>query len=422
MYCGNCLRDNALVSHLRKLGHQTEMIPLYLPMTLDEQDESAGTPLFFGGINVYLDQKFSAFRQAPAWVHRWLDSPWLLRLAAGRAASTRAEQVGELTLSMLRGEEGNQIRELDELIAWLRTQPRPDVISLSNALLIGLTRRLRSDLGVPVVCMLQGEAPFLDSLPPAQRASAWQLVSERAADVDLFVASSRFFAALMADRLGLAEHRIKVVYNGIPTEDYTPSALPVDPPVLGYFARMCRDKGLDMLVETFIRLKRRNRIPRLKLRVGGGLLGPDQLFVRELQEKLTKAGFAGDAEFVPNVTRAEKIAFYRSLSVVSVPALYGEAFGLYIIEAMAAGVPVVQPRHGAFPELVHETGGGIITEANAESLADGIERLLLNPHELRELGKTGRAAVLAKFTVDRMSEGMLKAFEQAKSNRTPLPN
>ena len=177
MYCGNCFRDNALVAALRQMGHTTLLVPLYLPMTLDEEDQSTGTPIFFGGINVYLEQKSALFRHSPKWLHKWLDSPVLLKWAAGKAAKTRAEDVGDLTLSMFRGEAGHQDRELNELIDWLKTQPPPDVICLSNALLVGLVRRLRAALRAPVVCMLQGEDSFLDSLPTSQRDAAWRLLA-----------------------------------------------------------------------------------------------------------------------------------------------------------------------------------------------------------------------------------------------------
>src|SRR6185436_17352562 len=193
MYCGNCFRDNAFVAEVRRLGHTALMVPLYLPMTLEEEDQSAGTPIFFGGISVYLAQKSSLFRHAPQWLHNLLAAPALLKRAAGAAAKTRASDLGELTLSMLRGEEGNQARELDELISWLKTQPPPEVICLSNALLAGLVRRLRTELRVPVVCLLQGEDAFLDALPAPHREAAWKTLSERASEVDLFIAPSRYF-------------------------------------------------------------------------------------------------------------------------------------------------------------------------------------------------------------------------------------
>jgi glycosyltransferase involved in cell wall biosynthesis len=424
MYCGNCLRDNALVSELRRKGHIALMVPLYLPLTLDEPDQSAGVPIFFGGVNVFLDQKSGLYRRAPGWMRRWLDSPVLLRWAAGRAAKTRAEEVGDLTLSMLRGEEGNQARELDELLVWLKSQPeRPDVICLSNGLLAGLVRRLKADLGVPVVCMLQGEDAFLDSLPPRYRDLAWQTVGQRLAEADLLLAPSHYYAERMAARLSLSTEEIGVVHNGIDLKGYdgaeSPELRPENvaaplgkdgQPVLGYFARMCPEKGLGILVEAFLAMKRRARVPGLKLRVGGSCGPSDEPFVDRLRQQLRRAGCLDDAEFHPNLDRAGKIAFYRSLSVLSVPTPTGEAFGFYVIEAMAAGVPVVQPRHGAFTELIESTGGGLLTELTPSALAQAIEELLLDPERLRSLGKAAREAVRREFTVERMAEKMVKAL------------
>jgi glycosyltransferase involved in cell wall biosynthesis len=417
MYCGNCFRDNALVAELRRLGHDTLMVPLYLPMTLDEEDSSAGTPIFFSGINVYLEQKSAFFRRAPAWLHRLLASPRLLKWAAGRAARTRAEEVGDLTLSMFRGEDGHQARELDELIGWLKQRPPPDIVCLSNALLAGLARRLKTELRVPVVCMLQGEDSFLDGLTPAHREPAWRLMSERAGDVDLFIAPSNYFGGLMQRRMGLPAEKVRVVFNGINLAGYTP-APPHDPPVLGYFARMCREKGLDTLVEAFITLRKQERIKGLRLRVGGGCGPSDQPFVESLRTRLGSVGLAGEVEFLPNLDRAAKVEFYRSLSAFSVPARYGEAFGLYVLEALAAGVPVVQPRTAAFPELLEATGGGKLCEPdNPASLAGAIERLLGKPEEARALGGAGREAVMRDFTVERMARKLLQVFEEAATAR-----
>jgi len=422
MYCGNCLRDNALVAALRLRGHTVLMVPLYLPMTLDEPNQAAGVPTFFGGINVYLQQQSVFFRHTPQWLHALLDSPAFLKLAAGRAAKTRAADVGELSLSMLRGEEGNQVRELDELVTWLKTQPRPDVVLLSNALLVGFTRKLKSELGCKVVCNLQGEDAYLDSMPDPMRKQVWSLLAERCRDCDLFLAPSRYFGDTMARRLNLPADKVKVIFNGINLAGHgdqsqmagdkgeiatrLSNAFSHLPPVLGYFARMCPEKGLDLLVETFIELKRRNSVPGLKLKVGGGCGPGDEPFVAQLKDHLRRAGCLKEVSFHPNLTRAQKIAFLQSLTVFSVPALYGEGFGLYLIEALAAGVPVVQPRHAAFPELVEATGGGVIAEANAVALAAAIESLLLDPARLQALSETGRRAVTEQFTVDQMAKGI----------------
>ena len=425
MYCGGCLRDNALVAALRKLGHEALMVPLYLPLTLDEDDQSAGTPIFFSGINVYLGQKAALFRGAPGWLRDLFASPRLLQWAAGKAAKTRAADLGDLTLSMLRGEAGNQARELEELIAWFKTQSRPDVLCLSNALLIGMARRLKSEVRAPVACALQGEDFFLDALPESHRAACWRTLAERSSDVDRFIAPSRYFGNLMRERLGLPADRVCVVHNGINLDGYgmdvqrlksevrSPKSevSSAGAPTLGYFARMCPEKGLDTLVEAYLLLRRRGRAGGLKLRVGGSCGPADEAFVNGLRERLRVEGALGEVEFQPNLDRAGKLEFLRSLTVFSVPARYGEAFGLYVIEAMAAGVPVVQPRVAAFPELIEATGGGLLCAADdPQALAEAIEGLLLDPARARALGEAGRRAVFEGFSAEAMARAMVQTY------------
>jgi glycosyltransferase involved in cell wall biosynthesis len=428
MFCGNCVRDNALVAALRALGHQVLMVPLYLPLTLDEADQSAGTPIFFGGVNVYLEQKSALFRKEPRWLHSLLDSPSLLKWAASRAGNTRADQLGGITLSMLRGEAGNQARELEDLITWLKSQPRPDVIFLSNAMLVGMARQLKSDLHRPVVCMLQGEDYFLDGLPEPHRSACWSTLAERAKDADLFISPSRYFADLMQERLKLAPDRVRVVYNGINLDGYPGDngapAKPISaspnstrlkktgPPVLGYLARMCREKGLDTLVEAFIQLRQRGRVAGLKLCIAGSLGSVDETLVASLRQRLAAAGLANDAEFHPNVDRITKLALLNSFSAFSVPARYGEAFGLYVIEALASGVPVIQPRTAAFPELLDLTGGGVLYEAERPlGLVEAIEGILLDPNRAQALGEAGRRVTFEKFTAEAMARNIVHSVE-----------
>lgn len=422
MYCGGCFRDNALVAALRRQGHQTLMVPLYLPLTLDEPDQSAGVPTFFGGISVYLEQQSAFFRHAPRWVHRLLSHPVLLKWASGRAAKTRAADVGDITLSMIRGEEGNQARELEELLGWLTTQPKPDIVCLSNALLVGMARRLKTGLKTPIACMLSGEDSFLDALPEGVRERTWSTLAERCREVDLFIAPSRYFADLMSRRLSLRPEQVRVVPNGISLDGYSTSGRPAQsnrqPPVLGYFARMCPEKGLDRLVDAFLLLAKRPVGRDLQLHIGGGCGPGDEPFVAEQRRKLDGAGLLGRAQFFPNVDHAGKIAFYERLTIFSVPAPYNEAFGLYLIEALAAGVPLVQPRHAAFPEIIEATGGGVIYEpGDPKALADSIEGLLANPDHARELGWAGRVAVQREFTIERAAENFLAAFQSVTSRR-----
>ena len=414
MYCGNCFRDNALVAELRRQGHDTVMVPLYLPMTLDEAPTVGGTPTFFGGINVFLSQKMAWYRRAPAWMRRAADAPWLLKWAAGKTAKTRPEDVGELTVSMLRGEEGCQTRELGDMIDWMSRLPRPDAVYLSNALLLGFARRLRSGLGTRVISFLQSEESFLDSLPEPFRGESWRLLAERGRELDGWIAPTRYFADRMIHRLGLHPERVRVAHSGISLEGYRD--LPGRPegrfrteaPTLGFFARMCPDKGLETVVDAFIQLRRQERFSDLRLKVGGGCGPGDVAFVESLRRRLAAAGLADAASFHPNLSRDEKVAFLGSLDVLSVPSRFSEAFGLFVIEALAAGTPVVQPDVCGFRELIEATGGGRLCPENTPTaLASTLAGLLADPDALRRLGEAGRRAVGERFSDAAMAREVL---------------
>ena len=407
MYCGNCFRDNALVAQLRRMGHHALMVPLYLPLTLDEADQSEGTPLFFSGLNVYLAQKFNCFQKAPNWLRSMLTSGRLLNWLGNFAGKTRGAEAGDLTLSMMRGEAGNQARELEQLIAWLKEHEQPDVVCLSNALITGLAKRIRQELGVPVVCLLEGEDAFLDSLPSPQREQTWAELSKRVADIDLFIAPTRYYADAMAQRAGIPAAKLEHINNGINLDGFEPSDLPDDPPVLGYFARMCPEKGLDALVDAFVRLKQTGPIPELKLAIGGGCQPGDKAFVEKQKARLRAAGLLGEVTFRPNLDRDAKLVFYRGLTVLSVPAP-GEAFGLYVVEAMASGVPVVAPDDASFPEIVEGNGAGVICEKdNPQALADAIGQLLLDRERLAKCAAAGRQAAVQTFNIERMAESFV---------------
>jgi glycosyltransferase involved in cell wall biosynthesis len=396
---------------LRAIGHQVDLVPLYLPLLLEDQQPK--TRVRMGGINVWLQQQSRAFRLLPRWLADMLDSPGLLRWAAGRAGMTQARALGAMTLSMLQGEDGKQVRELDQLAQWAADSERPDVIVLSNALLCGTARRLKNAVDRPIVATLQGEAPFLDALPEPYAAQAWHELGVRAADIDAFVAVSATYGALMRERLALDAARVRVVHNGIEAAIWPASPRPLierRPPAIGYVARMSRDKGLATLVEAFVRLKQRGRIPDPRLRAAGAVLAEDRALLRELRGRLAAAGLADAAEFLANVTRAQKQALLQEIAVLSVPAAYGESFGLYQLEAMVSGAPVVQPRHGAFPEIVEATGGGVLCEPDdPDSLAYALEGLLLDTGRAQRLADAGRRAVLERFTTERMANEFVAA-------------
>jgi glycosyltransferase involved in cell wall biosynthesis len=410
MICGACLRDHALARTLNAMGHSVLLTPLYLPVHLEEKREGdVNAPIFFTGVNVYLEQKFPWYRRVPGWLHHLMASRSLLRWVSRSAGKTQPSQLGELTLSMLRGEDGNQVRELNELIAWLKTE-KPDLVCLGNALLVGLARRIKEALGVPVVCTLQGEDFYLDSLPPKFQERAWAIARARAREIDLFVAPSRFFAQTMIRRLELNPERVSVVWNGVNVEGIEPAGNPPESPTIGYFARMSPEKGLEDLVDAFLYLKRQNRIPGLRLRIGGYCGPGNKRFVDSLLEKLRT--YKANVDFCPNLSRVEKLAFLRANTVFCVPATYGEAFGLYILESLACGVPVVEPDHAAFPELLLATGGGVMFKPlDISAMADGLESLLSQPAKARKMGEVGRKAVLEQFSIQEMAENILRNYK-----------
>ena len=417
-YCGSCLRDNALVKALRVLGHDAQIAPLYLPFKLeDARDENATGEVHMGGINVYLQQLAPWLSRMPRFLAKALDSPRLLRLVAARSNMTDPSGLGALTLSVLRGEEGRQVGEVDKLIAWLKGLQKPDVILLSNAMLMGLARRIKAEIGCPVLCTLQGEAPFLDALSPKHSRACWETLAERSRDIAAFLPVSQYTGDLMGERMSLDPARVHVVHNGIELDEFKPALVAPARPTIGFLARMCADKGLPQLVDAFVELHRRGSVAGLQLRAGGVCLSADEPLVRAQEQKLREAGISvgpgAQAEFRRGLTLPEKLELLQSSSLLSVPAEYGESFGLYLLEAMATGVPVVQPRIHGFTEVVEATGGGVLYGPGENALADALEVLLLEPGKAHALGESARAAVQRNFSTERMARDVAEVCRMA---------
>ncbi len=413
-YCGACLRDQTLVRALRERGHEITLVPMYLPPFPEDPAASAGAPIRMGALNLYLQQKLPALRRLPRPVANLLDSPRLLRWLSRREGTTDPAFLGEMTISMLRGEEGRLGHEVEKLGGWFAEQPPFHAVFLSNVMLCSVARVLREHTRAALVCTLQGETPFLDALPEPHGAQAWKMLAERARDVDAFVAVSRHHADVMTERLELPPDRVSVVLNGLDLERAFPddAFAPPDRPTLGFLARMNEEKGLSLIVEAFLRL-RAGPAPTLRLRVAGVEREEDRPLIDELKRRLAEAGLADDVEFLPNLAPEAKREFLRSLTVFSVPARGDESFGLYVLEAMAAGVPVVQPRHAAFPEILEAAGSGVLCEPDdPDALAEAIDGLLRDPEAARSMAERGRAAVRDVFSADRMARDVEKVLEE----------
>jgi len=423
MYCGSCIHDNALAAALQKLGHEVALLPTYTPLRTDEENVS-GSRLFYGALNVYLRHKSALFRRLPRRFQHLLDRQRLLGWVSRLGASTDPRGLGDLTLDVLRGEAGGQSKELDELVDWLATDYRPDVVHVTNSMLLGLVRRLKQELDVPVVVSVQGEDLFLDQLPEPQKGRVEAELRHRAAEADLFVAPSCEYARRMAERLGQDGARLRIVPLGIRLDGY---GVGVDrgeeagdeprPVTIGYLARICPEKGLHRLVEAFIALAGVDSTAApLRLRVAGYLGPRDRRYWAEQERRLRQAGLAEAVDFVGEIDRDEKIRFLSSLDVLSVPTVYREPKGLFALEAMAGGIPVVLPAHGSFPEMMEDTRGGLLFDPDSpEDLVKVLRRLVDDPEERRVLGDQGRTAVHSRRGAEAMAAATVEVYRELLS-------
>ena len=420
MFCGSCMHDNTWARALMAAGAEVSLIPTYTPIRVDE-DNVSSSRVFFGGINVYLASKWRFWNALPSFLKRWLDRPAVIRWATRKAVSNDAAQLGQLTLDMLAGESGPQREQVEELARYLGEQLRPDVVVFSNALLAGSVRRIKQVFTGPVLCVLQGDDIFLDALPDSHRVRVLDALRDRARDFDGFITHSRYYAEHMATELAVPLDRFHQLPLGIDLTGHDGQPRPAgDPFTIGYFARLCPEKGLHLLVEAFIRFHAKH--PRTRLRVGGYLGERDQLFFQQVCQQAAHLGSA--VEFIKHIdTHVQKVAFLKSLDVLSVPTTYREPKGLSILEALANGVPVVQPAHGAFPELIAASHGGLLFEpGNVDDLVAKWESLLLNPDERSRLAITGQARVRESFSSSVMAEQSLQLFDSlTRRTETPRP-
>jgi glycosyltransferase involved in cell wall biosynthesis len=405
MYCGSCLRDNALAAELKRRGHDIVLTPVYTPTKTDETNVS-GEHVFFGGISVFLEQHSALFRHTPRFLDRLWDSTWALRLATKRQIKVDPKSLGEMTVSMLRGERGFQAKEIDKLLDWLKHEPRFDVINLPYSLLLGLAEPLKRELGTRICCTLQGDDLFLDQLGEPYRQQSMAMIRSLSVHVDAFLAVSEYYQAYMPGYLGIPPARVRLARLGINAEDFRPRVVKAPGPfTVGYFARIAPEKGFHALVEAYCRMRRRPGSDGTRLLAAGYLPPEHQSYLEAARSRLRDAGLAGEFEYRGEVDRAGKIAFLHELDVLSVPTVYHEPKGMFLMEAMAAGIPVVQPRVGAFPEMIEKTGGGLLVdERDPEALADGILALKQDPALAQSMGRAGADGVREHYTLARMAD------------------
>ncbi|NQU35383.1 MAG: glycosyltransferase family 4 protein [Bacteroidetes bacterium] len=412
-YCGNCLRDSGYTKSLIKLGHDAMMLPIYLPLTMEHGIEEDTNPIFYGAVNIYLKQNFKIFRKMPPWMERFFNSSSILRYAAKKAGSTRTEGLEEMTISMIMGMDGNQNAELQELIDFLKNHEKPDVVHLSNALLIGLAKQIREQLNVPVVCSLQDEDVWVDAMNNHYREKVWNLMSRKAEHVDAFIAVSDYYAAEMKHKMRIPENKLHVVPIGIDASLYSYAEPVNNPYVIGYISRMYKEHGFGLLIDAFIKLKEIPEFKNVLLKLSGGYTADDKKYVKTQIKKLKKAGIYHDVEIIDEFKPENRYTFFNKLTILSVPVLKGEAFGTYQLESLACGIPLVQPALGAFPEIIEQTSGGVTYTPNTSSeLTKKWTEVLSNPKLIEDLSSKGYKSVMEKYGNDSVSEQVLEIYKK----------
>ena len=412
MYCGSCLRDNALAVELLRRGHQVTLLPLYTPTNPDETNVSHKRVLF-GGISVYLQQYSSLFRHTPRFLDRLWDSPRIINAFASRSISTDPALLGDMTISMLEGERGLLKKEFDKLLDFLKDEPVPDVINLPNTLLIGLAAPIKRALKRPVCCTLQGEDLFLNGLVEPYRSQAIKLIASQVPSVDRFLSVSEYYVPVMSKMLSIPRERISVVPLGINLSGYERKPRGADTFRVGYFARVAPEKGLHVLADAYIALRARTKGAPMRLEAAGYMAPAHAAYLDGITRTLAKAGLAEEFTNHGTLDRDAKLKFLQSLDVLSVPTPYDEPKGTFLLEAMAEGIPVVQPRRGAFTEIIEKTGGGVLVPPDdVEALAAALHDLWKDAGKRERLGDAGYRGVREHYSIEKSTDRLMKVYEE----------
>jgi glycosyltransferase involved in cell wall biosynthesis len=410
MYCGSCLRDNALARALMEAGHEVLLIPTYTPTRTDEQNVSLHR-VFLGGINVYLQQHFEIFRKSPRILDRLWDFGPLLKLITRLGISVEPARLGDLTVSMLRGTNGFLRKEILKLVRFLAEEFSPDIVNLPNSLFAALAPALKAEMKVPVCCTLQGEDLFLEGLVEPYRREALEIIREHAPFVDAFIAVSRYGAESMSGYLGIDRRRIHVVPLGINFDGFDAGGTNLEPFTIGFLARITPEKGLHLLTEAYRILRSRGQLPASRLSVAGYLAPEQKPYLAGIRKDLALWGLADQFQYHGELHRHGKLSFLKALSAFSVPESYADPKGLFLLEAMASGIPVVQPRRGAFTEIVERTGGGLLVEPDSpDALAQAFWELCTDPAQRAALGARGYRGVRAHYSAAQMAGAALAVF------------
>lgn len=408
-YCTNCNNIIELARAFRKEGHRVMVTSMYIPFRVDipYQIES---PVFFGAVSSYLKDKYPAFEHMPLWIEKLLDSKPMLKYAAKKSGTTDPKGLETLTLSMMKGEQGTQKDEIERLIKWINEKVQPDIIHLANGLLIGIGVELKKALNIPVFCTLEDETVWLDNMEEPYKSEGWKLIYEGSKTIDGFITPSQHYADIIKEKTGLSDGKVHVISNGIKIAKYKYHEPSFNPPIIGYLSRFTKCLGLDIIADAFVILKERYKMDRLKFRVSGGYTPEDKLYFNEVLKKMEK--YKDFIEVDPYLYQNDINNFYKQITLLCVPTCFGEASGVFLMESIACGIPVIEPDMGVYPSIIRNTGSGItFKNNNPEEIAKAIYDLLTDPVKLKQMSRNGRDNIF-KYDIENTVEKLLEVYQQ----------
>jgi glycosyltransferase involved in cell wall biosynthesis len=361
----------------------------------------------FGAVRLFLIDKFPLFKRIPEKLLRTLDHRKILDMAAAFAGSTRAGGHEEMTISMLKGTDGPFADEFDKAAESIKGL-NPDLVFLSNAFLLGIASAIKAKLPIPIVCMLQDEHVWVDASAPEYRDRIWKATADRCRYADMLLAHSKWFREKIAGALDISTDKISVAPLGVDPGRYTVSAA-ATPVRIGYISRLCDEMGMETLADAYCQLIKNmgggNEPPVLEF--CGGYTNDDMPVIKRCRQKIARAN--GQMRIHKFFCAEARSALLSKLSLLSVPVRTSIAFGGFITEAMAAGVPVVQPDDGGFSEIINETDAGLLYSPNTpEALAAALEKTIRDCDSRKSMAEAGRRAVAEKYNAVEMARVALK--------------
>lgn len=408
---GATVRDSAFVRGLRDAGHDVMAVSLFGPAGIE--GETGFSRVFLPlGHNTFR-RVFPRLSKVPSALASLFRRPRpMVNMTSIAVSGRRVDPKGPLAVSLLSGANKVQRREFARLMEYIG-DARLDIVVMSNTMLSGLAEAIRANLGCPIVCLSQGSDRIVESLDEPYRSDARKLIRKNARLFRLVVASSRYFAIRVTESLCLPASRIRVVPPGVDAESLNnPAPRRRMPYTIGYMSPIRKEKGLDILIEAVESLVRDTSVEP-ELWIAGAV--EDQRYWNRLHRRLEGPALRSIHRVHGSLAGKERRDFMEGLSVFVVSSREPESRATHLLEAMAAGVPVIGPASGIVPEIFQYANGGLLVSSEAPSwmFAQALELLASMPDTADEMGRAGSDGVGEYFSVFSSARRLAAILEEA---------